>query len=294
MVPIEGVERRGSEILVFKPYPPGNAIAKVGEDLSKGDVILKKGDYIRPWHVAALLSQGIHEVSVVSPKIAIAATGSELVEPWERGGVRNTTAWLAYTFFKEKLGIEAKYFGIIPDDPTKIKEYLIKAMDDHDIIITTGGTSVGKADHSVEALLSLEPEEFVHGVALTPGRPLAMGFKEGKLFIALSGYPVAALSELEAVVWETLKRAWSLKEPPRPKLKVKLTRKLPVQPNMVHLYRMKVYKCGEEFCAEPLRLTGSGVISSLIKGNAIFLAGLRGETGYDVGDVIEVELLSEP
>ena len=294
VIPIEGVEVKGDEILVFRPYPPGNAIAKVGEDLRKGDIILKKGDFIRPWHVAALLSQGITKISVVQPRVAIAATGSELVEPWETGGVRNTTAWLVYTFFKERLGVEPKYFGIIPDDKEKIKQYFEKTMKDFDIVITTGGSSVGKRDYSVEAMLSIEPEEFIHGVALTPGRPMALGFKEGKLLLALSGYPVAALSELEAVVWEILKRGWGLREPPRPKLKAKLTRKLPVQPNMVHLYRMRVFKCDGGYCAEPLRLTGSGVISSLIKGNAIFMAGLRGETGYDEGDEIEVILLSEP
>ncbi len=294
VIPIEGVKVEGNKVMIFRPYPPGNAIARVGEDLSKGDIILRKGEFIRPWHIAALLSQGITKVRVIQPKIAIAATGSELVEPWESGGVRNTTAWLVYTFLKEKLGVEPNYFGIIPDDKERIREYYEKALKNHDIIITTGGSSVGKKDYSVEAILSLEPEEFVHGVALTPGRPLGLGFKEGKFLISLSGYPVAALSELEAVVWEIFKRAWGLREPPKPRLKVKLTRRLPVQPNMVHLYRMKVFRCSEGYCAEPLRLTGSGVISSLIKGNAIFIAGLRGETGYDEGDEIEVILLSEP
>ena len=60
---------------------------------------------------------------------------------------------------------------------------------------------------------------------------------------------------------------------------------------MVHVYRVKVFKCDEGLCVEPLRLTGSGVLSSLLKGNGLLIAGARGETGYDEGDEVEVELL---
>jgi len=295
VVPIEACKVEDGEVYVFRPFPPGNAIAKRGEDLKSGDTIITKGTYLRPWHVAALLSQGVVEVDVVAPKIALAATGSELVEPWEeREGVKNTTAWLASSFFKERMGIKVDYFGIIEDDKEAIREFFEKKVKEgYDIVMTTGGTSVGRVDFTSSALK--EVSEFsLHGVALTPGRPLAVGVSEGgKLLVALSGYPVAALSELEVVVWNILKRAWGLKEPPRPKVKAKLARRLPVQPNMVHVYRVVVRKVGEEYVVEPLRLTGSGILSSLLKGNGILVAGLKGETGYDVGAEVEVELISE-
>jgi molybdopterin molybdotransferase len=93
------------------------------------------------------------------------------------------------------------------------------------------------------------------------------------------------------VIWRLLKEAWGLNEPPKPKVKARLTRRLPVTPNMVHVYRVRVYKCNKELCVEPLRLTGSGVLSSLLKANGLLIAGVEGETGYDVGDLVEVELL---
>ncbi|UXD21891.1 molybdenum cofactor biosynthesis protein MoaA [Ignicoccus pacificus DSM 13166] len=292
VVPIETVRVEGDILYVFKQYPPGNAIAKVGEDLKAGETIVEKGTLLRPWHVAALASQGIWKVKVFKPKIALASTGDEIVEPWEEGGVRNSTAWLVYSFLKERLGVEPDYFGIIKDNPDKIREFFEERSKEYDVVITTGGTSVGKRDHSARVVKDLA-EEWVHGVALTPGRPLCIGTKDGKLLVALSGYPVAALSELEVVVWELLKRAWGLKEPPKPKVRAKLTRRLPVTPNMVHVYRVKVFRCGGELCVEPLRLTGSGVLSSLLRGNGLLIAGVGGETGYDVGDYVEVELLSD-
>ncbi len=292
VVPIESVKVHGDKVLVFKQFPPGNAIAKVGEDLKRGEAIVESGTYLRPWHVAALASQGYWEVEVFAPKIALAATGEEVVEPWESGGVRNSTAWLTYTFLKEKLGVEPKYFGILDDDPQSIKNYFLEHLDDYDIIITTGGTSVGKRDYSAKVVKEIS-EKWIHGVALTPGRPLCLGVKGGKLLVALSGYPVAALSELEVVIWPLLKLSWGLREPPRPRVKAKLTRRLPVTPNMVHVYRVRVFPCEGGLCVEPLRLTGSGVLSSLLRGNGLLIAGAKGETGYDVGDEVEVELLSD-
>jgi len=291
VVPIEACSVRGDKVYVYRPFPPGNAVAVKGEDLRKGDLIVARGTYIRPWHVAALLSQGITTLDVVRPRIALAATGSELVEPWEEGGVRNTTAWLVSAFIKEKLGTEPTYFGILPDDVNVIKNFFLEKLKDFDIVITTGGTSVGRADFSASALKDVAELSF-HGVALTPGRPLAVGVAGGRLLVALSGYPVAALSEMEVVVWNVLKKAWSLREPPRPKVRARLARRLPVQPNMVHVYRVVVCKRDGELWAEPLRLTGSGILSSLLKGNGILIAGLEGETGYDVGSEVEVELIS--
>ncbi len=292
VVPIEACKVLGNEVLVFKAFPPGNAISKKGEDLKKGDVIAPRGTYIRPWHVAAMLSQGITNVRVFKPRVALAATGSELEEPWEdKGKVKNTTAWLVYNFFKERLGVEPDYFGILEDEEERIKKYFKERLEDgYDIIITTGGTSVGRRDYSAKALKEVS-EFHVHGVALTPGRPLALGVKDSKLLVALSGYPVAALSELEVVIWPIVVKTLGLKEPPRPKVKGYLTRRLPVQPNMVHVYRVKVCSENNKLYVEPLRLTGSGVLSSLLKGNGILIAGLRGETGYDENTLVEVELI---
>ncbi|ALU11395.1 molybdenum cofactor biosynthesis protein MoaA [Ignicoccus islandicus DSM 13165] len=292
VIPIEAVKVVGNKVLVFKQYPPGNAVAKIGEDLRKGETIIDKGVLIRPWHVAALASQGIIEVDVIDPKIAVAATGDEIVEPWEGNGVRNSTAWLVASFFRERIGSVPSYHGILRDDEEAIKNFVEVALDKYDIVITTGGSSVGKRDISVKVMEKLA-DKWIHGVALTPGRPLGIGVRDGKLMVSLSGYPVAALSQLEVVVWPIIKKAHELKEPPRPKVRAKLKRRLPVTPNMLHLYRVVVCSREGELWVEPLRLTGSGILSSLIKSNGIVVAGVRGETGYDAGDEIEVELIGD-
>jgi len=290
VVPIESTRVEGNKVLVFRQFPPGNAVARVGEDLRKGELIVAKGTLLRPWHIGALASQGFWRVNVLRPKVSIASTGDEVVEAWEEGGVRNSTAWLTYSFIKEKLNVDSEYKGILKDDYDVIKRYFLESLRSYDIVITTGGTSVGKRDYTSRVIKDIA-DEYVHGVALTPGRPLCIGVKDGKLLVALSGYPVAALSELEVVLWPLLKRAWKLNEPPRPKVKARLIRRLPVTPNMVHVYRVRVFKCEKELCVEPLRLTGSGVLSSLLKGNGLLIAGAKGETGYDEGDEVEVELL---
>ncbi len=290
VVPIERVEVKGDKIIILKPVPPGYAIAKKGEDIKKGEVIIRKGQRIRPWHVGALASQGFWKVSVVSPKIAIASTGDELVEPWKSGGVRNSTAWLVKSYFEEDLGFEVDYKGIIGDDEEKIKKYFEESLEDYDIVMTTGGTSVGRRDFSAKALKSVADKWF-HGVALTPGRPMAIGVKDGKLLIALSGYPVAALSELEAVVFPIIRKAMGLEDRVRAKVKAKLMRRISIAPGTVHVYRVRIWRCGEELCTEPLRLTGSGVLKSVLEADGLLVIGTKGETGADVGEYVEVELL---
>ncbi len=290
VVPIERVEVKGNKVVVLKPVPPGYAIAKKGEDIKKGDLIIKRGQRIRPWHVGALASQGHWKVSVISPKVIIASTGDELVEPWEGGGVRNSTAWLAKAYLEEDFGFEVDYKGIIGDDERKIREYFERGVKEYDIIITTGGTSVGRKDFSAKALKEVADKWF-HGVALTPGRPLAIGVRDGKLLVALSGYPVAALSELETVVFPIIRKAMKLEDRVRAKVKAKLMRRISIAPGTVHVYRVKVWRCGDELCTEPLRLTGSGVLRSVLEADGMLVIGAKGETGADVGELVEVELL---
>ncbi|RLG88710.1 MAG: molybdopterin molybdenumtransferase MoeA, partial [Thermoprotei archaeon] len=276
VVPLEFTEVRNSTLYVFKSVSSGYGIARKGEDVRKGEVIVRKGTILRPWHIAALASQGISKVRVLGKvKVAIFSTGSELIEPGStlpKGKIYDTTRYIIASSLKE-LRFNIIDMGIVPDNEELIRDYFIKALNIADIVISSGGTSIGERDLTVKAASSLRNlDYFVHGINLIPGRPAAFGIFNGKLIACLSGYPVAAFVELQMVLLPALFKALNI-EPPTLGIRTmaKTRRKIPIKIGMINVVRGIVYDmCGSlEF--EPLRITGSGILSTLLKSNAILI-----------------------
>lgn len=296
VIPYEHAVRSGDEVIVYRSYPRYYGVSKAGEDVRRGEVVLRRGELVRPWHLGLLAAQGLAEVEVFERlRVAVFDTGDELVEPGgelEEGKVYDSTRYLVKGYLRS-LGLDVIDLGIVSDDPASVKRAFAEALQLGDIVVSIGGTSVGRRDHTVKVLRALEAVEyFVHGVALTPGRPAAVATVGGKPVFALSGMPVAALTELQVIFREFYRRFMGLKGLVTPVAKARLLRRVASDPGMVTVYRVRVCTRGGELYAEPLRLTGSGVLSTLIRGNALLIVGEE-ETGFDEGDEVTVELLSE-
>jgi molybdopterin molybdotransferase len=166
-----------------------------GEDIQFGQCILEKGCRLRPQEIGLAASIGKSKLLVNVPlKVAIFSTGNEVLEPGVPrfpGGVYDSNRFVLMNLLIG-VGCQVDDLGILPDDPEIIKKALLAAADTHDLIVTSGGVSVGAEDH-VRAVVEKEGSIYFWRLAVKPGRPVALGQINGKAFIGLPGNPVAVM-----------------------------------------------------------------------------------------------------
>ncbi len=174
---------------------PGGNIRPKGQDISAGSTVLETGHRLRAQDLGLIASLGIAEVDVRRRlKVAIISTGEELVEPGrplEAGQIYNSNRYMLQALI-DQWGLEAVDYGITADDPAVIRDVMATASRETDVIMTTGGVSVGEEDHVkavVESLGSID----LWRVAIKPGKPFAFGDVLGTPFLGLPGNPVSAL-----------------------------------------------------------------------------------------------------
>ncbi len=295
VVPVEYTRRYRDIVEVYRSFPGGYGVSVKGEDLKKGGIILDTGEVISEWHLGVLASVGIDRVKVWKPlRAALFATGTELIEPgtpWEPGKVYSSTTRAVYSYLLAR-NVKPYYKGILPDDVVIIESAIRDAIEKYDIVITTGGTSVGRKDATIKALHKMA-DDIIHGLALTPGRPGAFALVEGKLVIALSGMPVAAISELIAVWDPVYRRLLGRDKPWEPVVEARMRNRFASHPGMVNVVRSVTCHDRGVLYADPLRVTGSGILSTLIKANSLFIVP-EDVTGIDVGETVEVRLTGYP
>ncbi len=293
VVPLENTIVRNNTILVLSQVPPLANVSRRGEDFRKGDTILRKGTRVMPWHVAALAQANISYIDVFRPiRIAIVNTGDELIEVGDNGpGIINSTGPLIESYAKLN-GCEVLRLGIVEDEVNKIKEAIERGLKVADVVIVTGGSSVGGRDVVPEALSSIENAELVfHGVNLRPGRTAGAYVVNGKPVLMLSGLPVACFVGLEVFLKPLIHYLLGTQPSPKVTVKAVLTRRVANVVGYRSFYRVKVFRGSDgRLYAEPLRLTGSGIISTLIRGNAILVIPENVE-GFEEGTEVEVELI---
>ena len=293
VVPYEEAARRGDHVEVYKPVPQFYYVSRRGEDVAAGEVVLRRGRRIKPWDVGVLASIGVKEVPVYKVAAGLISTGNELVEldeaPPPPAKIINSTRHVIAALLRD-LGVEVRYLGIVPDDEEAIYRALSDAVRHFDIVITTGGVSVGEPDHVVRAVIRLNPEVLIHGIAARPGRPNSAAAVRGKPVVMLSGFPVASIVGFEVFAKPAILKMVGAKEEPLPVVKAALTRRVATPINVRSFVRVRVYRRDGKLYAEPLAVTGSGILSTLTKGNGLLIIPENRE-GYDEGDEVEVILL---
>jgi molybdopterin molybdotransferase len=287
VVPIEYCVVRGDTVLVYRTYPRLANVSLRGEDLRVGDPIARRGTKLRPWHVAALAASGYREVEVFRKlRVAVVNTGDEVV----RGVIPNTTYYIVSSLVRE-MGGEVVHAAAVPDDVDRISEAVGRALQVSDVVVVTGGTSVGSRDLTSEAVLRLEgAREVFHGLRVKPGRTTGAYVVGGKPVLAVSGLPVAAYVTLNLLLTTILSKLYGTPPEPGPSTTGILTRRLANEVGFRSYYRVVVCRDGDRNLVIPLKLTGSGLLSTLIKGNAILEIPEELE-GLEEGSEVAVTLL---
>jgi len=294
VVMLEYTRKFEDKIEVEKAVTPGRNVSKRGEDVAEGDVAIESGTRLNPHHLGLLAALGETHVSVVrKPKVAILATGSELVElgnKLEPGKIVETNRLLFSSMCKE-LGAEALDLGLAEDDLNEISAKIREGLEQADAVITTGGTSVGYPDLAPLAVNQLgEPGVVIHGVAIRPGMPTALAILKGKPVFVLSGNPVAATVGFELFTRPTLLKLLGIKEA-RPAVEAKLTRRVAGVLGRRVFLRVRAFERNGGFFAEPVRVSGSGVLTTMTKANGYVLIPENRE-GLEEGESVKVHLFS--
>jgi molybdopterin molybdotransferase len=279
---------------VLKQVHPNQNISPRGEDYRKGEVVIRRGTRLRAWHVAALASLNMTTVPVFRKlKVGVLSTGSELVEPGTEpkpGQTINSSKPMLKALLAEH-GCEVHDYGTVGDDFDLIVEKIKEAFRSVDMLVITGGTSVGERDLVPEAVNSAgRPGVLVHGVKMRPGKPTGVGVVDGKPVVMVSGLPVAALVGFTAFVKPLVERFYGTAGEPSCRLRAKLSRRVTNQTGSRSYMRVRVVEKNGEYVVEPLMLTGSGLLSTLTKANAMLVIPEDVE-GFDEGEEVEVELL---
>jgi molybdopterin molybdotransferase len=191
VVPVESAEFEDGVVSVAKSFPKGSFVYPQGGDVRKGRRILEKGRRMRPQDVALLLSLGIREVVVYRrPRVAIIATGSELTDSWVevgRGRILNSHGYV-FSKFIEELGGIAVDLGVVEDEAPKIAREIGRALDEAEIVLTIGGTSLGSHDLVGDVLTGFVGRgELIHGIRMDRGRVAGVTAVRGKPVVMLPG-----------------------------------------------------------------------------------------------------------
>ncbi len=298
VVKVESTRRVGNFVEVFESVPMWQNVAKIGEDIKQGEVILRAGTVLESFDVALLMSMGFKFVKVTrKPIVGILATGSELVDIGEYDPELHSGEFIVETnrgMLRQliiEFGGEIRDFGIVEDDYGKIKAKLQDALNSSDIVVVTGGSSVGEYDLIPLVINELgEPGVVVHGVTAHPGRPVALASVNGKPILNIPGYPVAAYVDFILFFPPVLFKLLGIKGEYIPRtIKARLAGKIPSRPGTRTFARVKLFTRDGLFYAKPIRITGAGVLSSLSRGDG-FVVVPEDLEGFDEGEEVDVLL----
>ncbi len=293
VVMLEHTRQLKGSIEVITAVTPGENVSRRGEDIKKGEVAVQSGTRLQPHHIGFVVALGITRINVVrKPKIALLSTGNELVEFGRKpraDQVVNSNRFVIAGLCQE-LGAEPLYFGIAKDNENEISKRIIDGLEKADVVITTGGTSVGAADLVPIVVSRLSrPGIIVHGVAMRPGMPTALGILKGKPIFILSGNPVAAIIGFEAFARPTIQKLLGVEDESRPMMKAKLTKRVVGALGRRVYLRVKAFETAGELFAEPVRTRGSALYSTMTKANG-FVIIPEDREGLDEGETVTVYL----
>ncbi len=291
VVMLEHAKEIDGSVEIYRSVTPWENVSKRGEDVREGEVVLRKGEILHPQDVGVLASLGYSEVVVLKrPKVAVIATGNELIEVGKKpevGKVVNSNSPMLCCAIRE-MGCEPVYVGIVEDEFEKLRDAVSRALST-DAVIVTGGTSVGKRDLVPDVVKELGELVF-HGVSMKPGMPTGFGVIEGKPILLLPGFPVACILAFYTFFPEILAKLTGVRIVAKrgEKVKARLSRRIPSQPG-VRTFARVVVRNG---IAIPVRTSGSGILTSMVKANGMVVVPEEKE-GFEEGELVEVTLIRD-
>ena len=298
VIMIEDVKIDNNTIEINSAATPWQHVRMAGEDIVATELVLTRCHRIRPIDMAAMLSAGVSEVIVKKkPLVAIIPTGDEIVEPGIEPGLGNiidSNSYMLAAMVKEWDG-EPRRLGIVKDDYEQIKNVILGAADESDIILTSAGSSAGREDF-IPPVIEEIGELLVHGVSISPGKPTALGFVRGKPIIGLPGYPVSMAIAAESFLKPLLCGMLNIPVTGHRKVSASVPRKFSSKLGDEEFIRVKLipeYSSPSDreknFIAFPLA-KGASMLNSMVRADGILRIPANTE-GIMPGEKIDVEII---
>ncbi|MED3717535.1 gephyrin-like molybdotransferase Glp [Geobacillus thermodenitrificans] len=289
-------ERDGKTYMSIKrPFRPRDNISFQGEDAKKGTPLVKKGTRINPGVAALLATFGYAEVKVAKkPRIGLFATGSELLdvsEPLVPGKIRNSNAYMIEAQAL-KSGAELIYFGQLADDLDACFHAVREALDQVDMLITTGGVSVGDYDYLPAIYERLQANVLFNKIAMRPGSVTTVAEWNGKLLFGLSGNPSACYVGYELFVRPVVRTRLFSTKPYLKKVKATLGADFPKPNPFTRFVRSRVEAIDGRLIVKPVGMDKSNIVTSLAAANALMVLP-GGTRGFAKDDEVDVWLLDD-
>ena len=293
MVMVEYTEPLDTDTVVVKrAVAPGENIVSIGEDIKRGELLLKSGTKLRAQEIGALAAVGVTKIPVYKkPRIAILSTGDEIVPPEQEpkpGEVRGSNLY-TLAALTVKYGAVPVDFGIVRDDYDQLRDKITEAVDSCDIVAISGGSSVGSQDITMTVIRSLQDDGILaHGVAIRPGKPTILALARGKPVIGLPGHPVSATIVYELLVKPIIYRMMNSSDShgEQATIRAKLSQNVPSPSGREDYLRVSLRREGGEWWADPV-LGKSGTISTLTKADGLVKIDLELE-GLEQGQWVDV------
>ncbi len=279
----------GEAVLVSEAVPPKKNVGVVGEDIQRGDLILSPGRRLRPQDAGVLASVGRASIPCVRrPKVRLLVTGDELLPAGSMPGgvhiVDSNSVVLRGLLARD--GAEVLPFEILPDVPEMIRG--VMAANDSDVVLVSGGSSVGQEDHAPRLLAELGTLDF-HGISMRPSSPAGIGRIEERFVFLLPGNPVSCLAAYEFFAGPTLRRLggrsgrW-----PHRRVRLPLARKIVSSIGRTDYVRVAI----EDKMVRPIATSGASILSSTVRASGAVIVP-REQEGMGEGEEVEVLLYDD-
>ena len=296
VVRVEDTSQSGEIVTIKVGVPIGTSVRAIGGDVEAGTEVIGTGIRLTPAHIGVLANLGIAQVAVHRrPRVALASTGDELVPvdgpALGPGQIRDSNRPMLAAMLHE-LGVEVIDLGRIPDDAAALHLAIARGVDEADVIVTSGGVSMGEYDLVKQVLGELGNVEFWQ-VAMQPAKPFAFGKIGGKPLFGLPGNPVSSFVAFEQFVRPGLLKLMGARSLFRPRVQGRTRVTLATDPEKTVFVRVRTSSEGEVRWSEPSGGQGSNVLSAVVAGDA-FAVVPEGVGEVKAGEPVMLEMFRWP
>ena len=286
------VKNEDESITIHSAAAPWQHIRQIGEDICAGEMILPCFTEISPAAIGAMIAGGVLEVEVLArPTVGIIPTGDEIIPPCsdpKPGDILEFNSSI-FSAMLQDWGALPKTYPIVPDRFDEIKNMLSKAVKECDMVLLNAGSSAGRGDFSVAAIREIG-EVLYHGIAIKPGKPAILAYKNAVPILGVPGYPVSGIIVIEELLRPLIDRWYGRDSETRTRTRARLTRQVVSGLKYQEFVRVRLGYVGNQLMASPLP-RGSGVVSSFMKADGMVEVP-QGTEGYTSGEEVRVRLLT--
>lgn len=285
------IEIDDTKVKITEPVPAWQHVRPIGEDIVKNEMILPTNHKITPIDIGALLAGGILNINCVKElSVAVIPTGDEIINPKDEPAVGDIIDSNSYMIkaLVENLNAKCSRFDIVKDDYELIKNEVIKALSENDLVILNAGSSAGRDDYTVHVLKELG-DVVVHGVSMKPGKPVILAVVNNKPVIGLPGYPLSAYLAFNLFVKPVIEKMQGIDTVETDYVDAIISKRIVSSLKHREYIRVKIGKVEDKYIAAPLN-RGAASQMSMVRADGLLIVPQNSE-GVEAGDKVRIELL---